>query len=254
MGGQMNSYDREQVLTHWENNKVESMYDKHLIQAEIDLILSRLQEGSKVLDAGCGEGEGTLAYSKIPNIRIHAADFSETRLSKAKERLNDVENVYFKKVDFVGDYQLDNDYDFVVCQRFLINITDWEIQKKILLNLMGNLKKGSKLIMLEGYLQGTNTLNQLRSLWGLKPIPIQWHNLFFDDTELIPFMEKEGFSIVEEDGLGAYFLLTRGIRPSLQEELNWDCLFNKISSSSEVKKMLGNSVKFSRLKLWVFQK
>lgn len=250
----MSSYNHDQVLSHWEKDDVESMYDKHLLKAEIQLIRQRIQEGSKILDAGCGEGEGTLAYSTIPGINIHAADFSETRLQKAKERLHSHDNVKFKQVDFVGDYQLDNDYDVIVCQRFLVNITDWEIQKKILIDLMSLLKKGGKLIMLEGYVQGVDALNQVRSQWGLPDIPIRWHNLFFDDDKLLPFMKQRGFVLVEEDGLGAYFLLTRGIRPTLQTDLNWDCDFNKVAATDSIQHLFGFRDKFSRLKLWVYEK
>ncbi|OIR15885.1 ubiquinone/menaquinone biosynthesis C-methyltransferase UbiE [mine drainage metagenome] len=250
----MTSYNHDQVLSHWENNEVESMYDKTLLSAEIELIRNRILESSKILDAGCGEGEGTLAYAAIPHVQIHAADFSETRLQKAKDRLRGHDNVLFKKVDFVNDYKLDHDYDFVVCQRFLINITDWEIQKKILLNLMSLLKQGGKLIMLEGYVQGVDALNEIRAEWGLPDIPVQWHNLFFDDNKLLPFMKQQGFSLIEEDGLGTYFLLTRGIRPTLQDNLNWDSPFNKAAATNAVKDMLGFRDKFSRLKLWLFEK
>lgn len=250
----MNRYDHDQVLSHWENDKVESMYDKHLLQAEIQLIRKKIPEGSKILDAGCGEGEGTLAYATIPGVKIHAVDFSETRLQKARERLRDHKNVEFKKIDFVGEYKLDDDYDVIICQRFLINITDWKIQKEILLDLMKLLREGGKLIMLEGYLQGVNALNQIRSQWGLPGIPIQWHNLFFDDEKLLPFMKQHGFTLVEEDGLGTYFLLTRGIRPTLQTDLNWKSKFNQVAATDAVANLLGFKDQFSRLKLWLFQK
>lgn len=250
----MNTYNHDQVLSHWEDKNVESMYDKYLLQAEINLICGQIQQGSKILDAGCGEGEGTLAYVKILDSKVHAVDFSETRLQKAKERLQGHDNVTLKQMDFVGNYLLDNDYDIIICQRFLINITDWEIQKKILLDLVKLLKKGGKIILLEGYVQGVNELNQFRSQWGLPDIPVQWHNLFFDDNKLIPFMVEHGLSITKEDGFGAYFLLTRGVRPTLQENLNWNSDFNKIAAVSTTEKMLGFGCKFSRLKLWVFQK
>lgn len=248
------TYNRDEVLTHWENKNVESMYDKHLLNAEIELIYKRLKQGSKILDAGCGEGEGTLWYCSVPNSDIHAADFSETRLEKARERLSDKANVSFRKVDFGGEYDLDNDFDFIICQRFLINITDWEIQKKILAELMAHLKKGGSLLMLEGCIDGVNRLNEFRNLLGLPDIPVLWHNLFFENSKLVEFMEKQGFKLTGEDGLGPYFLLTRGVRPALQDSLNWDCEFNKHASSDAVKSMLDFGTDFSRLKLWVFQK
>ena len=105
-------YDKEQVLNYWEDQNVESMYDKHLLEREIEMIKKYLAKGIKVLDVGCGEGEATKVYSSIKGIKIHAIDFSNTRLMKAKERMRDKNNVVFKQIDLTSnDYQLDNDYD-----------------------------------------------------------------------------------------------------------------------------------------------
>src|SRR5688572_19882676 len=120
------------VLNYWNDDNVESMYDKHLLNGEIQLIKSKLTKNVKILDAGCGEGEGTLEYAQIPGSIIHAVDFSDTRLKKAKERLKDCKNIVFKKVDFLGSYDLDKDYDFIISQRFLINIMDFETQLKVI--------------------------------------------------------------------------------------------------------------------------
>jgi SAM-dependent methyltransferase len=250
----MDQYNHDKILKHWNDKKVESMYDKILLNAEIDMIQQRILAGSKVLDAGCGEGEGAEVYASIPGSEVHAVDFSDTRLEKASERLHSRNNVTLKKVDFIGNYHLDDDYDVVVSQRFLINITDWELQKKIILNLMGVLKKGGLLIMLEGFVQGVAELNMFRELMTLPPIPVPWHNLFIDEELLIPFMSERGFNLVDNDGLGSYFLLTRGVRPSLDTKLNWDCDFNKAAISKDVAGLLGVKSRFSRLKLWVFQK
>lgn len=247
-------YSHEKVLAHWNDENVESMYDKHLLESEINLITKRIREGDKILDAGCGEGEGTLAYAQIPGCRIHGVDFSDTRLVKARARLQGYDNVVFQKVDFTETYQLDKDFDVVVSQRFLINITDWELQKRILLGLMSLLKIGGRLLLLEGSVQGVDELNAFRSRLGLAAIPVQWHNLFLDDQKLVPFMKEHGFGLVEEDGLGVYFSLTRGIRPVLDTNLNWDCEFNKVSANPAVRDLFGLKHTCSRLKLWVFSK
>ena len=248
------SYDHDTVLGHWENDQVESMYDKHLLRAEIELIRQRIPAGAKVLDAGCGEGEGTIVYAAVPGATVHAVDFSQTRLRKARERLGPAKNVTLKQVDFAGAYELDRDFDVIVSQRFLINITDWEIQKKILRDLMAHLRKGGRLAMLEGWQQGVDALNEFRALWGLAPIPVQWHNLFFDEEALIDFMRSEGFERVDEDGLGAYFLLTRGVRPTLDKNLDWNSAFNEVAAKPETARAMALGSRYSRLKLWVFAK
>ena len=123
-------YDSKVFLDYWNTNEVESMYDKHLIRLEIKLIKNLIPFGVRVLDAGCGEGEETLVYSKIPNTEIVAADFSETRLKKAKRRLKSRNNVVLKKIDFLSSYNFEKKFDVIICQRFLINITSWKLQKK----------------------------------------------------------------------------------------------------------------------------
>lgn len=246
-------HNSEEVLEYWNQNKVESMYDKYLLNLEIGLIKKRITKKSKILDAGCGEGEGTLEYSKIPGAKIHAVDFSETRLKKAGLRLKKQKNVLLEKVDFLGKYSLDQDYDFIVSQRFLINLMEWELQKKVLLDFKSMLKKGGKLILLEGSINGVNSLNNFRKLFGLKPIPVKWHNLFLNDKTLIEFMKSIGMELIEEDGLGEYFMLTRGVQPVFEKELIWNSKFNKDASSPSLKDILHLGENCSRLKLWVFK-
>ena len=247
-------HENKKLLEYWNRDDVESMYDKHLLSTEIELIKQRIRSNSKILDVGCGEGEGTLAYSSIPGIMVHAADFSETRIKKAAKRLKECDNVTLRRIDFLGQYCLDNDYDSIVSQRFLINLIEWKLQKKVLLELMAMLKPGGRLLMLEGSKRGVESLNKLRAVLGLDPIPIKWHNLFFDDDALLDFMWQNHYELAEEDGLGAYFFLTRGIRPCFDKELNWDCEFNRMAASKRIRVVLGITTMFARLKLWVFEK
>lgn len=244
-----------EVLDYWERNDVESMYDKHLLKLEIDLISKHIPPASKILDAGCGEGEGTLEYSSIKGVSICAADFSQTRLKKARQRLRECKNVQFKRVDFLGEYILDNDFDVVISQRFLINLQEWTKQQKIIIDLLRLLKPGGKLILLEGSKAGLDSLNEFRAALEMQPIPPKWHNLFFDDDLLAAFMQQNGSELLTQEGLGTYFLLTRGIRPALDEHLNWDHRFNCLAASPETRRLLGmDETRFSRLKLWVFRK
>ena len=245
----------DRVKAHWDDPAVESMYDKYLLRAEIDLIRARIPDGAKVLDAGCGEGEGTLAYASIPRVRIHAADYSRTRLKKARRRLADCLNVALLRVDFLNPIGLEHDYDAIVSQRFLINLLDPEDQQQVLRDLTGRLKPGGRLILLEGSVPGTAALNDVRAQFGLAAIPVQWHNRFLDDEDLVEWMAAHGYPLVDHASLGAYFMLTRAIRPALESgPLAWDCPFNEAAASPEMAATLGPLARFSRLKLWVFGK
>jgi len=247
-------YKNNEILKYWEQEDTESMYDKYLINAEIRLIKSNLTPYSKILDAGCGEGEGTLEYSKIEGTSIYAADFSNTRLKKAKKLVGKKKNILFRKIDFLGNYKLDNDFDFIISQRFLINITDWELQKKVICDLMNLLTPNGKLLMLEGYQDGVDELNNLRAIFGLNPINVKWHNLFFNNSNLFKFITNAGYKIENEFGLGEYFFLTRGIRPYFDTTLNWNVEFNSIASRQDIMNLIALNTKFSRLKLWIIRK
>jgi ubiquinone/menaquinone biosynthesis C-methylase UbiE len=247
-------HDSDSQLEYWNRPDVESMYDKNLLNAEISLIRARIPPGTKILDAGCGEGEGTLVYASIPGTTIHGVDFSETRLELAQQRLASCENVTLSQVDFLGEYRLDTDYDIVVSQRFLINLLEWDLQSRVLRDLMTLLKPGGRLLMLEGSQEGVDSLNNFRAAWGLDPIPVKWHNLFFDDFQLVSFLTSEGHTLLEQAGLGAYFMLTRGVRPTLDGDLFWDCDFNRLAATHRMDELLQLGERFSRLKLWVFEK
>jgi ubiquinone/menaquinone biosynthesis C-methylase UbiE len=247
-------HNNKEVLEYWNQASVESMYDKHLLKLEVDLIRRHIPDGAKVLDAGCGEGEGTCVYCQIPGATVQGVDFSSTRLAKAAERLGKRDNVTLKKVDFLDSFNLDRDYNAIVSQRFLINLMEWRLQQKVLSDMASRLARGGKLILLEGSQQGVAELNHLRGLLGLEPAPVKWHNLFFNDQALVEHLTSQGLILDAHDGLGAFFALTRGIRPALDSNLNWDSPFNLKAADPELADLLGLGPRFSRLKLWVFRR
>ena len=156
-------HNNQEVLKYWNKEDAESMYDRNLLNAEIELIKAYIPPNAMVLDVGCGEGEGTLAYSAIPGTRIHAVDFSETRLRKATERLKNASTVEFERKDLLAEQPLGGrTYDVIVSQRFLINLMEWALQKKVLGHLAAALNPGGRLILLEGSKDGVDRLNQLR--------------------------------------------------------------------------------------------
>jgi ubiquinone/menaquinone biosynthesis C-methylase UbiE len=243
--------NQRRVLEYWNQQDVESMYDKHLLNTEIQLIKGWIPRDAKILDVGCGEGEGTLEFSKIAQ-SVHAVDFSTTRLELAKNRTELQDNIVYSNVDMLAPNSLDSEYDIIISQRFLINLLNWEQQKSVICDLMGRLKEGGRLLLLEGSQQGAETLNRIRNLCNLTPIPIKWHNRFLDDQELSNLIDEQGWTVCAQDGLGLYFLLTRAIRPLLDEVTQWDCSFNQIAARRELRDLCGiDQVSCSRLKLWV---
>ena len=245
---------KDKILRHWNDDKVESMYDKHLISLEIGMIAKLIRQDSLILDAGCGEGEGTIEYSQVPGVKIIAADYSETRLAKAKDKLRGKTNVEFRKTDFLAEINYPEKFDTIVSQRFLINLMSFDNQQATLKKLTAMLKKGGSLVMLEGSTEGVDELNQIRTSFGLEPINIPWHNAFFDDKKLEEFAKTNGLQLVDKSGLGTFFVLTRAIRPYFDKELNWDSEFNRISASIAGSEKIHLGAAASRIRLWHFRK
>ena len=155
------------------------------------------------------------------------------------------------EIDFLSEFVLESDFDVIISQRFLITLLDWDFQKKVISDLMKLLKPSGKLLMLEGSKDGAEELNDFRKLIKLPEIPVKWHNLFFEDKRFNDFLKLNRFNKLAEFGLGDYFLLTRGLRPYFDKDLNWNVEFNKIASSKDIAESLGLNTRFSRLKLWV---
>jgi SAM-dependent methyltransferase len=248
-------YQHDEILAYWEDPAVESMYDKHLVAQEVRCIRAHLAPHWRILDAGCGEGEGTLEYSRVEGVSIVAADFSATRLTQAAKRLQGRPNVVLQEIDLVAEAPPHASFDCVVSQRFLINITDRDLQRKTLARLVDGLRPQGSLLLLEGSNDGVRELNRVRELLRLPAIPVKWHNLFFDDAPLVELLRELGCEHVSTEGMGAYFLLTRGVRPFFDRgDLSWEAEFNSLAAAAELDRCLALGDRFSRLKLWVFRK
>lgn len=224
----------------WSDRSVESMYDKTLLGLEIEAIKRHIPNGSRILDAGCGEGEGTLAYTEVGE--VEAFDRCKERLEMARERVGD--KAIFYQHDVLKP-PIDKHYDVVISQRLLINLGTWEQQKYAMLKLSS---MGKRLILSEGSVDGVGELNKFRALYGLPPIPIPAHNLFINDADLLEHAEEIGLRLVTTESLGSYYLLTRGVQPALKTSFRWDSDFNLASAKADI----WGADEFARVKIWVF--
>jgi SAM-dependent methyltransferase len=239
----------EENLSHWNDSCVESMYDKNLLRLETENLKQWIPEGSYICDVGCGEGEATLEYSQIPGVEILAVDNSPTRLHLAEDRLAGQVNVELLCYSVLDDFT-DERFDVVISQRLLVNLPSWKKQKKALKRLIKLLKPGGRLLLSEGSINGATALNDFRFQMGLPDIPVPEHNVFIDDEELTDFAWEKGLVLLDEDSLGAYYFLTRGVQPALTCDFRWDSEFNKLSAGANVCDL----ERFSRIKQWCFQK
>jgi ubiquinone/menaquinone biosynthesis C-methylase UbiE len=244
---------QDKIKKYWDNNSTESMYDKYLLEIEINAISSYLRKKDTVIDIGCGEGEGTeIYYNKVK--KIIAVDYSETRLDKLKSRNRNLKTLHMD-MRCISKNTLNMKFDKAITQRSLINLTDFKEQIGVIKNIHSILKKNGRYIMLEGFVEGTSNVNKIRKDFGLPPIKIKWHNSFFNKSELLKHT-KQYFELEYTKDFSVYFFMTRIFNAILTYPNMpvWNNAFNKLSKEIEIKygnKLLKN---YSRLELLVFKK
>lgn len=232
------------ALAHWQDQKTESMYDKHWLALEVELIKERIRPGSSVLDMGCRDGECSVQYAEVAG-SLEAVDIVL------------IDCIAHPRVDYKeGDVRdpVGKSYDCVISQRCIINLASWDEQKTALGNLAAAVKPGGKLLLCEGSKDGQRELNAVRQALELPPINEASHNIFLEDEQVRRTLMAAGMYLQEETGIGAYHLLTRAIQPFFVKKPDWRSAFNKLAASKEMRAAMGFHARFSRIKLWVFSK
>ena len=206
-------------------------------ELEIRNIMKYIPQYASILDVGCGNGISTLGFAQLKGVRVHGVDYSEKMIWYAKENLESKPNLK-KRVKFdvanVLDLQkcIPEKYDVIVTERCLINLSSFEKQKNAIKQLHSVLKQGGLLIMCENTIQGMEKMNGLRKSVDLYEIPIRWHNLYFNEDELHPFLETF-FDIENIDPFAStYYIASRIFNAKLTkegEEPSFDSQINRLS-------------------------
>ena len=247
----------KEVLDHWNDPDVESMYDKSLLSLETRLIHRALPVNGLILDAGMGEGEGTAVYSTIEGSFVIGLDNSPTRLELAKKNLAGRQNVELVQASVTELPFPDDTFGAVITQRCLINLLTDDERERAISELVRVCKLGCSIICLEGSVEGHEGLNHARSKFGLPPIDVRFHNRFFTGPEIVKLFSDAGAELEYSVGLGGFLYLTRVLRPAVIAEtvgagtLSWDCDFNVIAADEN---SLVKRPDCDRLKMWVFEK
>src|SRR5215216_1985338 len=81
------------------------------------------QHFESILEIGCGTGKNTMFLAQI-GTRVHALDFSQGMIEKAKEKVN-AANVRFEMTDLTQSWPCEaRAYDLIVCNLVLEHIED----------------------------------------------------------------------------------------------------------------------------------
>jgi lysophospholipase L1-like esterase/ubiquinone/menaquinone biosynthesis C-methylase UbiE len=186
-------------------------------QIENDFIFKHLLKTDNVLEVGCGNGFITNNISELVN-SVDAFDYAENMIEQAKI-YHQKDNVNFFWDNILEPSIINNQYDVIVCIRVLINLRNFEEQEKALNNMYKMLKPSGKLILIEGFIEGFEEINNIRKKINLKTLSPAKINYYSKLSEFSKLFENK-FNILDRFNTGMFDYLTRIVYPSLVGEEN----------------------------------
>lgn len=202
---------------HWNSRALAEQTNEKVnigdtIQRELEtkFILSQMPKGCRILEVGCGNGYLTKIIRRDAAF-VDAFDYSENMIDRAKKFAEEKNNQFF--CDNILDLKnAAGPYDVIVCVRVLINLQDLNEQRTALKNMANLLESGGKLILIEGYRDGFDALDNLRIEIGLPPLKPAGIN-FYSYIEDIWDTLEDHFFIGHTFHTGMFDFLTRIVYP-----------------------------------------
>lgn len=180
-------------------------------QLETAFILKYLPAGARVLEVGAGNGHLTNILRQQAGF-VDAFDYAENMVEEAKRLHGEANNRFFH--DSVLDpTSAQPPYEAVVCVRVLINLRNLEEQQRAFDNMAALLKPGGRLILVEGFLDGFNRLNEVRQAAGIDPLQPAAINFYSPLSSWTDRLQQ--FKLLAEFNSGTFDFLTRVVYPVL---------------------------------------
>jgi SAM-dependent methyltransferase len=202
-------FSLEENERYWEDPNTVSLLDENLRELEVAFVSKYLDAEQEIADIGSGDGRATRRYASLVKSCVGIERSDHLRgVAVAELEREPVANLEFRAGDILDLGEYEGAFDVVVTERVLINLPSWEHQQRAIEQIAAALRPGGLYVMLENTEDGNRSLNDLRARAGLKPIPLHWHNLFFNWEAFRSFIEPQ-FELVERRGFSLYYFLTR---------------------------------------------
>lgn len=224
---------------------------------ETKYIMDEIQENSRILEMGCGNGKTLINICREKSCSGVGLDFSSGMIELAKENLKAEGQLDITfDVGELPNIKLGEKFDIAISQRCLGNLPNRDDQDLAIVNIISMLKPGGKYVMIEDCMQSHDRLNSARSKLGLYAIPQPWFNNFLDEDRVAALKSKERKLIKGPIQVAStYYMLSRliyakledskGVRP---ESLRYDSEINMLAYS------LPNYGDLGAPTMWVWQK
>lgn len=179
---------------------------------ELQFVFKHLNPTMRMVEIGCGNGYVTQQLrSRVAH--VDGFDYAENMIERAREAYGETNNRFFHD-SVLAPKNVGSDYDAGLCVRVLINVRDLEEQKTAVRNMAGMIRKGGRLIFIEGFRDGFDAINEARAAVGLAPANPAKINFYSYVSELMPEI-LEHFQIEQTWHTGLFDYLTRVVYPQL---------------------------------------
>lgn len=216
--------------SHWA-----SWGDFFMMDLEIKIISEQIEEQKLVLDVGCANGFSAFKQLEAnPKIKIIGVDFAEKMIDAAKNELIEKYIHFQDRIQFrVGDicnldYE-DDFFDLAYTTRVLINLPNWDLQKKGINEMLRIVKKGGKVILLEAFWEPLNLLNAIRALKSLSPLVEHDFNRYLKICKVDNYLASLGVQFERVDFSSIYYLGSRFLRELVTDIEKYDGYTNPIN-------------------------
>jgi ubiquinone/menaquinone biosynthesis C-methylase UbiE len=186
-----------------------------LVQRDLekDFIMKHLKPSDKILEVGCGNGFFT-TFLREHVEWVDAFDYAENMITQAKLIYGEKNNKFFHN-NLLEPKNIDQQYDVVVCIRVLINLRDVVEQKLAVSKMLSWVKPGGKLLLIEGFKEGFDNLNNLRVSAKIEPLKPAAINFYSHKEEILASVPGD-YSIVDHFHTGMFDFLTRVVYSALE--------------------------------------
>ncbi|MGK7344878.1 MAG: class I SAM-dependent methyltransferase [Candidatus Nitrospinota bacterium M3_3B_026] len=208
-----------------------------LKQLELELLLREVPENSRVVDAGCGNGDTLIELAKKRGCSGAGFDFSEGMVALARENaqskgLTDLLD-FMEGELLVFPEQIGAGFDCAITERSLINLAGEKEQREAFSSIIGLLRPGGVYFMIESSAQGLERINKIRLSLGLEAINPPWHNVFLDEGSVSGWGGSAAELLEVIPFSSTYYFLSRVVYAKLAadegEELRYDSDINLLS-------------------------
>ena len=195
--------------------------DPYLQQAIEEIICRYLPKeatGKQLLDIGCGDGRSTFRFAAFFE-RAVGIDYVDEFVARANgaARREQLPHVQFQVGDATELSSLREQYgnfDVAISIRCLINLATWENQQRAIEQVVKSLKPGGLYILSEGWQEGMDGLNAVRTAVGLEPMAVAPYNLLIRRAAFEAVVSRY-FTQQAYESLGLYMYFSRVAQPLL---------------------------------------